>query len=85
MSHPDPLQDYDDSDRYWHEVGRFHSDAAELRRLTRQVYEGDPEDARRQAVALGLAGDWSARLLTVHRRLTYKYRNEPSMRKPICP
>ena len=82
MSHPDPTQDYDDSARYWHEVGRFHSDAVELRRLTRQVYQGDPEDARRQAVALGLGPEWTSRLLTVHRRLTYKYRNEPSMRKP---
>ena len=77
MSHPDPMQDYDDSARYWQEVGQFRPlfEARELRRLTRQVYEGDPDDARRQAVALGLAGEWSARLLTVHRRLTYKYRN----------
>ena len=85
MSCPDPSQDYgDEHARYWQEVGQFRPlfDARELRRLTRQVYEGDGDDARRQAVALGLGPDWSARLLTVHRRLTYKYRNDPSMRKP---
>ena len=84
MSHPDPLQDYDDSPRYWQEVGQFRPlfEARELRRLTRQVYEGDSDDARRQAVALGLGPEWTSRLLKVHRRLTYKYRNDPSMRKP---
>ena len=79
VSHPDPTQDYgDEHARYWQEVGQYRPlwEARELRRLTRQVYEGDGDDARRQAVALGLGPEWTSRLLTVHRRLTFKYRRK---------
>ena len=78
MSYPVPYDEgpYQEDDGYFQCLEsreRWYQEREDVRRLVRMAYEGQPEQAGKEAKAMGLYLEMITHMMKVHKRLTMKY------------